>query len=54
METRSYGLTGRDLSRRQYWLAINAAQNNSTSLESLVADNPQQAASVRQLQAAIG
>jgi diguanylate cyclase (GGDEF)-like protein len=53
MEARSYGLTGRDVALRQYWQAIGASENDAKALASLVADNPRQAASVRQLTAAI-
>lgn len=53
MEARSYGLTGRDASFRQYWQAINAANTDGEALTALVAGNPQQVAAARQLQTAV-
>lgn len=53
MEARSYGLTGREISFRQYGQAIRAVDDSTNQLATLVADNPQQVAAVGQLRDAI-
>lgn len=53
MEARSYGLTGREISFRQYGQAIRAVDDSTGQLATLVSDNPQQVAAVGQLRDAI-
>lgn len=53
MEARSFGVTGREISFRQYWQAIAAADHSIEDLTGLTSDNPQQIAALKQLQAAV-
>ena len=53
MDARGYGLTGRDNDFQQYWRHIAAVEHDTSQLANLVADNPAQIATVKQLGAAI-
>lgn len=53
MEARSYGLTGRDVSFREYWQAIGNVNDDFNKVSALVADNPRQVSSAGQMRDAI-
>lgn len=52
-EARSYGLTGRDVSFREYWHAIGEVEHDTDALAAMVADNPAQLQDVAALRKAI-
>lgn len=53
IEARSYGLTGREISFQQYGQAIHAVEDSEHRLQELLADNPQQTATVAEMHTAI-